>query len=120
MDALAERLAAQLRQESGSRAAALDDLEGRLTQALRTQRTEWNTGIERMEGEVHALGAHARAGMDGLRGEIQRAVQTLRDATTDERELLQGTKVGREDLADLMVELSIRLRGGDLGLPELP
>lgn len=111
VDAASERVLTQLRQEATARTAADEDLESRLFQALRTQRGELSGHLDRVEKELAQNEVRMRESLTGLHAELTAAVQNLRDALTGERQQMRADKVGREDLADLMNELAMRLRG---------
>lgn len=116
LEAGAEKFAMQLRQEGAARAAAIEDLDHRGSQALRTQRGEWVAAIEQVEANVGRNDARSREVATQLQSNLDAAVRTLREALSAERDALRGDKLGREDLADMMAELSMRLRG-TLDLP---
>lgn len=117
LEAHAEKLTAQLHQEGAARAAAIEDLDNRCSQALRTHRGELVAAIERVEAELGRSDAQGREALAQSQADVEAALHTLREALAAEREQLIGDKVGREDLADLMAELSMRLRG-TLDLPQ--
>jgi exonuclease VII large subunit len=111
-----DKLGKLLRQEIQDRNRSLDDLESRLQQASRTARSEVTASLdahaaelaatdERLRGALAdvAKATHARAGETD--GALARLASDLRDE-----------KVGREDLAALLVEFALRLRG-DFDLP---
>lgn len=118
LEATCERMIAQVRQETDARAAALDDLDTRLGQAMRTQRGELASSIGRVEQDLAEADSRAREALAGLRAEAMAAIQAVRESLASERERLQSDKIGREDLADMMGELSMRLRG-TLSFPHL-
>lgn len=117
LEAHAERLAAQLRQESTARAAAIEDLDHRGAQALRTQRSELVAAIGQVEADLGRYDARGREALAQLQASLDAACRSLRDELATEREALRDDKLGREDLADMMAELSMRLRG-TLDLPQ--
>jgi hypothetical protein len=111
-----DKLGKLLRQEIQDRNRSLDDLESRLQQAARTSRGEVAASLdahaaelaatdERLRGVLAdiAKATHARAGE--TEGALARLAADLRDE-----------KVGREDLAALLAEFALRLRG-DFDLP---
>ena len=116
LDALAERLGTQARQESSARTAAIDDLDARIGQSLRTQRSELSAGLSQLTTDVSQLEMRSREMVAELKTELASALQEIRASTGDDRERLHREKVSRDDLADLMGELSLRLRG-PLDLP---
>src|SRR5262249_11464855 len=111
-----EKIGKLLRQEIQDRNRSIDDLESRLQQAARTARGEVAASLdahtaelaatdERLRGAVADVqkAAHARA------GEAEASMARLGNE-------LRGEKVGREDLAALLTELALRLKG-DFDLP---
>lgn len=108
---LIEKLVQQLRQESAARQDALADLDTRVGQSLRTQRNEINAVLQQHEDQAEAAEARARDALAASEQKTQAALQQLRDALASARTELGGEKLAREDLADLMAEVSLRLRG---------
>lgn len=111
LDPQIEKLGVQLRQESASRTSALDDVDVRFSQAQRTQRSEVNAVLQQHEDNATAAEARAREALAQLDQRTQAALQSVRDALASARHELGGQKLAREDLADLMAEVSLRLRG---------
>ena len=111
LDPQIEKLGTQLRQESAARTSALDDVDVRFSQAQRTQRSEVNAVLQQHEDNATAAEARARDALAQLDQRTQAALQSVRDALTSARNELGGQKLAREDLADLMAEVSLRLRG---------
>jgi hypothetical protein len=111
LDPRIETLATQLRQESIARTSALDDVDVRFSQAQRTQRSEINAVLQQHEDNAIAAELRARESLAQLDERTQAALQSLRDALASARSELGGQKLAREDLADLMAEVSLRLRG---------
>ncbi|MFT4257375.1 MAG: hypothetical protein QM599_10520 [Pseudoxanthomonas sp.] len=106
-----EKLVQQLRQESAARKDALDDLDSRFGQALRSQRNELDTVLQQHEDNAEAAAERAREALAQSEQKAQAAHQQLREALAAARTELGGEKLAREDLADLMAEVSLRLRG---------
>jgi hypothetical protein len=106
-----EKLVQQLRQESAARKSALDDLDTRAAQALRSQRDEINAVLQQHEDHAEAAAARGREALAQTEQKLQSALQQLREALAAARSELGGEKLAREDLADLMAEVSLRLRG---------
>ncbi|MFT3755359.1 MAG: hypothetical protein QM769_05350 [Pseudoxanthomonas sp.] len=106
-----EKLVQQLRQESAARKDALDDLDSRFGQALRSQRNELDTVLQQHEDNAEAAAERAREALAQSEQKAQAAQQQLREALAAARTELGGEKLAREDLADLMAEVSLRLRG---------
>lgn len=111
LDPQIERLGAQLRQESAARTSALDDIDVRFGQSQRTQRSEINAVLQQHEDNATAAEARTRDALAQLDERTQTALQAVRDALSSARSELGGQKLAREDLADLMAEVSLRLRG---------
>ena len=111
LDPQIEKLGTQLRQESAARTSALDDVDVRFSQAQRTQRSEVNAVLQQHEDNATAAEARARDALAQLDQRTQAALQSVRDALASARNELGGQKLAREDLADLMAEVSLRLRG---------
>jgi hypothetical protein len=83
----------------------------RFSQAQRTQRSEINAALQRHEDSANGAEARARDALALLEERTQAALQAVRDALASARSELGGQKLAREDLADLMAEVSLRLRG---------
>lgn len=111
LDPQIEKLHVQLRQESAARTSALDDVDVRFGQAQRTQRSEINAVLQQHEDSAAAAENRARDALAQLDERNQAALQSVRDALTSARSELGSQKLAREDLADLMAEVSLRLRG---------
>jgi hypothetical protein len=106
-----DKLAKLLRQEIQDRNRSIDDLESRLQQAARTARSEVAASLEahaqelaatdeRLRGVLADVGkaAHARA------SEAEAAMARLAAE-------LRKEKIGRDDLAALLADFALRLRG---------
>lgn len=106
-----EKLSTQLRQEAVARTSALDDVDVRFNQVLRTQRDEINAILQQHEDQSGAADVRMREALAELEGQIKNAVRAIKDSLGATREELSGEKLAREDLADMMAELSLRLRG---------
>ena len=111
LDPQIEKLGTQLRQESAARTSALDDVDVRFAQAQRTQRSEINAILQQHEDSATAAEARGREALAQLEQRTQSALQAIRDALSSARSELGGQKLAREDLADLMAEVALRLRG---------
>ena len=111
LDPQIEKLGVQLRQESAARTSALDDVDVRFSQAQRTQRSEVNAVLQQHEDNATAAETRGREALSQLDQRTQAALQSVRDALASARNELGGQKLAREDLADLMAEVSLRLRG---------
>lgn len=106
-----ERIGAQLRQESAARTSAIDDVDVRFSQAMRTQRSEINAVLQQHEDNASSAEARARDSLAQLEDRTKAALLALKEALAVARMELGGEKLAREDLADLMAEVSLRLRG---------
>lgn len=106
-----ERIQAQLRQEASARTVAMDDLDTRIGQALRTQRGEVNAILQRHEDEVAAGEIRANDAIYALEAQVKENFQAVKSATNSFRVQINSEKLARADLADLLGELSLRLRG---------
>ncbi|WP_157515298.1 hypothetical protein [Luteimonas abyssi] len=106
-------LATQLHDEGQARIAALDDAENRLSLALRTQRDDALSRQQRLEAELAATEARLRDVGAQLAAEMQAGQDSIRQALSGARRELGDEKLAREDFADLLAELSLRLRIGE-------
>jgi hypothetical protein len=111
LDTQIERLQAQLRQESTARTGAFEDVDTRFNQALRTQSNELGAVLQRHEDDANAGEARTREVLARLEEQIMQAIQALKERLSSTSDRLGEEKLAREDLADLMAELSLRLRG---------
>ena len=111
-----EKIGKLLRQEIQDRNRSIDDLESRLQQAARTARGEVATSLDAHAHELAATDERLRSVVADVQkatlaraGEAESAMARLGTELRDE-------KVGREDLAALLAELALRLKG-DFDLP---
>lgn len=111
LDPQMERMLAQMRQETTARAAAIDDVDTRFNQTLRAQRGELNAVLQRHEDEAAASETRAREALSQLEGRVGQSFQAIKDTMSAAHAQLQREKVARDDLSDLLAELSLRLRG---------
>jgi exonuclease VII large subunit len=116
LDEQFEKLSKALRQEVNDRTAAVDDLETRLVQGARTQRSELTGAIEALEQSQASAEERLRAALADLDAALKDQSGRLNQSLTRSRDELRADKVGREDLAALMTELALRLKG-DFDLP---
>lgn len=116
LDEQLERLSKALRQEVSDRTASQDDLESRLGQSARSQRSEINTAIDALGQELSAGEERLRSALAELDAALKDQAGRLNQSLTRSRDELRADKVGREDLAALMTELALRLKG-DFDLP---
>ena len=111
-----EKLGKLLRQEIQDRNRSIDDVESRLQQASRTARGEVATALESHGQELAAADERLRAALADLhKATTARAGETEATLTRMSAEL-RGEKVGRDDLAALLTEFALRLKG-DFDLP---
>lgn len=116
LDEQLERLSKALRQEVSDRTAAQDDLESRLGQSARSQRAEINAAIDGLGQELSAGEERLRSALAELDAALKDQAGRLSQNLARSRDELRADKVGREDLAALMTELALRLKG-DFDLP---
>ena len=107
-----ERLQGQLRQESAARGGALEDVDSRFNQALRTQSNEFTAVLQRHEDDAIAGESRARESVARMEEQLTQALQGAREQLAAGHRRLGDEKLAREDLADMMAELALRLRGG--------
>ncbi len=111
-----EKLSRQLRQEVGDRNQAVDDLESRVQQAARSSRTEVNNAMDGLGGELKAVDERLREALAELSTVLNERASEAATSVARASTELRAEKVGREDLAALLAELSLRLKG-DFDLP---
>ena len=111
-----EKIGKLLRQEIQDRNHSIDDLESRLQQAARTARGEVAASLDAQAHELAATDERLRdAVADAHKATHTRAGETEASLARLGAEL-RGEKVGREDLAALLTEFALRLKG-DFDLP---
>ena len=115
-DDASEKLARQVRQEINDRGKACDDLESRVQQAARTARNEINAALGELQSDLEAADERERKALAEVAGSLAKASKEHESALGAARSELRSEKVGREDLAALMTELALRLKG-DFELP---
>lgn len=116
MDEQFDRLAKSVRQEVQDRGQSLDDLESRVQQAARTQRSELNATISALQGDLGATDERLRAAIAELQGALKAAADRAESSLGQARDDLRRDKVSREDLAGMLAEVALRLKGQfDLG-----
>jgi hypothetical protein len=116
LDEQVEKIGRALRQEVSDRAAATDDLETRLLQGARTQRSELTAAIDTLNHELSSGEERLRAALAELEAALKEQAGRLTQSLTRSRDELRGEKVGRDDLAALLTEVALRLKG-DFDLP---
>jgi exonuclease VII large subunit len=116
LDEQVDKLGRALRQEVADRAAATDDLESRLLQGARTQRSELTSAIDTLNQELSAGEERLRAALAELEAALKEQAGRMNQSLTRSRDELRGEKVGRDDLAALLTEVALRLKG-DFDLP---
>lgn len=110
-----ERLQNQLRQESAARTGALEDVDSRFSQSLRTQSNEFTAALQRHEDDAVASETRLRETMARLEEQLTQALQGAKEQFAAGHRRLGDEKVAREDMADMLAELALRLRGADGG-----
>lgn len=113
-----DKLGKLLRQEVQDRNSAVDDLESRLQQAARTARSEVNKALEALEQELANGDERHRSALADLEASIATRAGETEAALSRSSEELRAEKVGRDDLAALLTEFALRLKG-DFDLPTL-
>ncbi|MEO8669887.1 MAG: hypothetical protein ABI411_01155 [Tahibacter sp.] len=111
LDEQVEKLVRAQRQESVDRTKAVDDLESRLLQAARTQRTEINNAIESVVQEISASDERLRKAIAELDAALKDHSARIAQAQSRSQDELRSEKLGREDLANLLAEVALRLKG---------
>lgn len=114
-----EKLGKLVRQEIDDRNGAVADLESRVQQAARTARAEINKAIDGVSGEVAQSDERLRAALADLHDTFAARVGDAESALSRSGAELRAEKVGREDLAALLTEFALRLKGDfDLPMPK--
>ncbi|MFO1506337.1 MAG: hypothetical protein U1F23_04555 [Lysobacterales bacterium] len=111
LDEQLDRLGRTLHQESQERNRAVDAAETRLQQAARVARDEVGTTIEALRHEQSDAAERARAALAELRTAFEARAGEIHSDLERTRERLHGDKVGRQDLAEMLTELALRLKG---------
>jgi hypothetical protein len=111
-----DKLGKLLRQEVQDRNRSVDDLESRLQQAARTARGEVAASLDAHEKELAAADERLRAAIADVQKATHARAGEAESALVRLASELREEKVGREDLAALLAELALRLRG-DFELP---
>lgn len=112
-----EKLNKLMRQEIDDRNGAVADLESRVQQAARTARAEINKAVDGVSGEVAQSDDRLRAALADLQQTFSARAGETEAALSRSNSQLRAEKVGREDLAALLAEFSLRLQG-DFELPK--
>ncbi len=111
-----DKLGKLLRQEVEDRNAAVDDLESRLQQAARTTRGEINKALDALGQELAQSDERLRGVIADLNASLSARAGDAEAAFARAGAELRAEKVGRDDLAALLTEFALRLRG-DFDLP---
>jgi hypothetical protein len=111
LDEQVDKLFKQLRQEVNDRGQSLDDLESRVQQAARTSRTEVNNALASLQQDLGRGDERLRAATSELNAALKQLSDTAHAALTGARDELRTEKVSREDLAALLTEVALRLKG---------
>ncbi|MEO7324455.1 MAG: hypothetical protein ABIW82_06475 [Dokdonella sp.] len=114
-----EKLNKLVRQEMQDRNSAVDDLESRLQQAARTARGEINKALEGLGHELSASDERLRSALADLHTTTSARAGDTESALSRTGAELRADKVGRDDLAALLTEFALRLKGDfDLPMPK--
>jgi len=116
LDDQLEKLGKLVRQEIEDRNGAIDDLESRLQQAARTARGEVNKALEALARELARSDERLRDTISELGASLHARAGEADSALARAGAELRAEKVGRDDLAALLTEFALRLRG-DFDLP---
>jgi len=111
-----DKLNKLVRQEMQDRNSAVDDLESRLQQAARTARGEVTKALEGLGQELASSDERLRSALSDLQSTTSARAGDTESALTRTGAELRAEKVGREDLAALLTEFALRLKG-DFDLP---
>lgn len=111
-----DKLGKLVRQEIDDRNGAVADLESRVQQAARTARAEINKALDGVSSEVAQSDERLRAALADLHDTFAARAGDADAALSRSSAELRADKVGREDMAALLTELALRLKG-DFDLP---
>ena len=111
-----DKLGKLVRQEIDDRNGAVADLESRVQQAARTARAEINKALDGVSNEVAQSDERLRAALADLHDTFAARAGDAEAALSRSSAELRADKVGREDMAALLTELALRLKG-DFDLP---
>jgi hypothetical protein len=111
-----DKLGKLLRQEIQDRNRSVDDLESRLQQAARSARGEVAASLDAHGKELAATDERLRAAVADVQKATHARAGEVEGAVARVAADLRGEKVGRDDLAALMTEFALRLKG-DFELP---
>jgi hypothetical protein len=111
-----EKLNKLVRQEIEDRNGAIDDLESRLQQAARTARGEVTKALEALGRELAQSDERLRGSIADIGASVGARAAEAESALSRAGAELRAEKVGRDDLAALLTEFALRLRG-DFDLP---
>jgi hypothetical protein len=111
-----EKIGKLLRQEVQDRNRSVDDLESRLQAAARTVRGEVAASLDAHEKELASTDERLRASLADVQKATHARASDVEGAVVRFVAELREEKVGREDLAALLAEIALRLKG-DFELP---
>ena len=118
LDEQVEKLSKAQRQEVTDRTQAVDDLESRMLQAQRSLRSELQGGLQTLEAEVATRDERLREELAALRQLLAERAAELSAQQARADQDVRADKVGRADLAALLTEVALRLKGEfELPLP---
>lgn len=106
-----DKVGATLRQESKERSRSLEETEARLQQAARSTREEIDVLIAQLETQASATDERTSESLKQLNSLLAKRASEADQALARNAEELRAEKVGREDLAGMLGELALRLRG---------
>ncbi len=111
LDAEFDKLGKALKQETADRTQGVDDLESRTLQAQRTMRAELQGAVKSLENDLGTREARLREELGELQQQLLDRASELRAALGRSDQDLRADKVGRSDLAALLTEVALRLKG---------
>lgn len=111
-----EKLSKLVRQEVEDRSGAVDDLESRTQQAARSARAEISKALDGLGHDLAASDERLRSALADLQAAVNARAGETESALSRTGAQLRAEKVGRDDLAALLTEFALRLKG-DFDLP---
>lgn len=118
LDEQVDKLSKLLRQEISDRTQSVDDLESRMLQAQRSLRGELQGALQTLEADVASRDERLRTELAGLHSLLDDRFAELAAQHTRADQEVRADKVGRADLAALLTEVALRLKGEfELPLP---
>lgn len=111
LDEQVEKLVKAQRQEVSDRSQAVDDLESRILQAQRSLRGELQGSVQTLESELTTRDERLREELSALRQLLGERAAELSAQHLRADQDVRADKVGRADLAALLTEVALRLKG---------